>query len=87
MLKIVPDPPSPQDHAHFLEDTLVRAIEYAFCALTVGNQAVQLKPRSPGAILMLAAAHEMEAVRTLLESALTQVQHSVQAPGEPRTLH
>ncbi|MBC3438831.1 hypothetical protein HU735_25750 [Pseudomonas sp. BW16M2] len=87
MLKILPDPPSSQDHAHFLEDTLVRAIEYAFCALTVANQAVQLKPWSPGAILMLAAAREMEAVRTLLESALTQVQHSVQVPGEPRTLH
>ncbi|MCF1488293.1 hypothetical protein LZ838_13090 [Pseudomonas sp. AA27] len=81
MLKIVPDPP--HNH-HSLEDTLIQATEYALCALTVAHHAVQLKPRSPAAMLMMASMHEMEALRVLLESALIQVQ---MPNAQPRPLH
>ncbi|WP_252088456.1 hypothetical protein [Pseudomonas sp. MWU13-3659] len=80
MLKIVPDPPH---NPHSLEDTLIQASEYALCALTVAHHAVQLKPRSPAAVLMMASMHEMESQRVLLEAALIQVQMPAQAP----TLH
>ncbi|WP_460417208.1 hypothetical protein [Pseudomonas sp. microsymbiont 2] len=80
MLKIVPDPPH---NPHSLEDTLIQATEYALCALTVAHHAVQLKPRSPAAVSMMASMHEMESLRVLLEAALIQVQMSAQAP----TLH
>lgn len=80
MLKIVPDPPH---NPHSLEDTLIQATEYALCALTVAHHAVQLKPRSPAAVLMMASMHEMESLRVLLEAALIQVQVRAQAP----TLH
>ncbi|MCX5507753.1 MULTISPECIES: hypothetical protein [unclassified Pseudomonas] len=80
MLKIVPDPPH---NPHSLEDTLIQATEYALCALTVAHHAVQLKPKSPAAVLMMASMHEMESLRVLLEAALIQVQMPAQAP----TLH
>ncbi|MDH0650302.1 hypothetical protein N5D48_24625 [Pseudomonas sp. GD03858] len=80
MLKIVPDPPH---NPHSLEDTLIQATEYGPCALTVAHHAVQLKPRSPAAVLMMASMHEMESLRVLLEAALIPVQMPVQAP----TLH
>lgn len=77
MLKIVPDPPT------FLEDTLVQTTEHVLCALAVAQQSVALISRSPGSMLVLAALHEMEAVRTLLDSALAQLQMTTQPP----TLH
>lgn len=70
MLKIVPDPP----HTYSLEDTLIQATEYALCAQTVAHQAVLLRPKSPASILIMASMHELETLRLLLESALTQVQ-------------
>ncbi|MHA6159596.1 hypothetical protein [Pseudomonas sichuanensis] len=74
MLKIVPDPPlSPA----FLEDTLVQISEHLHCALAVAHQSVLLCTKSPGSMLMLAAVHEMETLRSLLESALAQVQQAV----------
>ncbi|MCE1119075.1 MULTISPECIES: hypothetical protein [Pseudomonas] len=74
MLKIVPDPP----HSHaFLEDTLVQISEHLHCALAVAHQSVLLCTKSPGSVLMLAAVHEMETLRSLLESALAQVQQAV----------
>ena len=71
MLKIVPDPPH---YSPTLEDTLIQASEYALCALAVSHQAIQLQPKSPATALMLASAHELEALRLLIESALLQVQ-------------
>ncbi|WP_415842636.1 hypothetical protein, partial [Pseudomonas reidholzensis] len=68
---------------HSLEDTLVQATEYALCAQTVAQQAILLQPRSPGSMLMMATVHELEALRTLLESALMQVQ----LPAGRRTAH
>ncbi|MDU9404176.1 hypothetical protein RTH46_16935 [Pseudomonas sp. zfem004] len=80
MLKIVPDPP----HSHaFLEDTLVQISEHLHCALAVAHQSVLLCSKSPGSMLMLAAVHEMETLRALLESALAQVQQAVM----PKPLH
>ena len=52
-------------------------------ALAVAQQSVALISRSPGSMLVLAALHEMEAVRTLLDSALAQLQMTTQSP----TLH
>ncbi|MCY1450037.1 hypothetical protein D9M71_668150 [compost metagenome] len=74
MLKIVPDPPISSDPSHHLEDTLTQATEYVLCALSVGHHAISTLPRSPATIMTLAVMHEMEAVRTLLESAIAQVQ-------------
>ncbi|KIY42466.1 hypothetical protein TZ03_01625 [Pseudomonas sp. 10-1B] len=79
MLKIVPNPPHTY---HSLEDTLIQAAEYALCAQTIAQQAV-LQPKSPGSVLIMAAMHELEALRALLEAALIQIQ----LPSEPRTLH
>ncbi|EKT4465684.1 hypothetical protein QEL93_001056 [Pseudomonas putida] len=80
MSKIVPNPP--QNH-HSLEDTIIQASEYALCAQTVAHQAIQLLPKSPVSMLMMASMHELEALRVLLESALIQMQ----VPAGPRTLH
>lgn len=80
MLKIVPDPPH---HIHTLEDTLIQATDYALCAATVAHQALQLQPKSPASILIMASMHEMEALRVLLESALIKVQ----MPNGPGALH
>ena len=82
MLKIVPDPPI-SDSPHHLEDTLIQATDYALCAATVVHQALLVQPKSPASILMMTSMHELEALRTLLESALVKVQ----MPAEPRTLH
>lgn len=76
MLKIVPDPPLPHPS---LEDTILRATEYALCAQAVTHQAMQLLPKSPAAGLMLASAHEMDTLLQLLEMALVQAQQ-IQAP-------
>ncbi|WP_288376306.1 hypothetical protein [uncultured Pseudomonas sp.] len=80
MLKVVPDPPH---NNHSLEDTIIQATEYALCAQTVAHQAVLLQPKSPVSLLIMAAIHEMEALRILLESALIQIQ----MPTEPQTAH
>jgi len=74
MLKIVPDPPHPEHSPQDLEDTLIQASEYVLCALTVAHQSVLLQPKSPGSIMMLTVMHEMEAARTLVETALAQLQ-------------
>jgi hypothetical protein len=76
MLKIVPDPPCSPGATHHLEDTLIQATEYVLCALAVGHHAVATLPKSPASIMTLAVMHEMEAVRTLLESAVAQVQQT-----------
>jgi len=71
MLKIVPDPPA----RYHLEDTLIQATEFTRCALAVAHQsALASPPHSLGATLALTAVHEIEFLRTLLESALAQVQ-------------
>ncbi|HDS1737993.1 MULTISPECIES: hypothetical protein [Pseudomonas] len=80
MLKIVPDPPH---NRHSLEDTLIQAAEYALCAQTVAHQALLQQPKTPISVLIMAAVHELEALRMLLESALIQVQ----MPAEPGALH
>jgi len=87
MRKIVPDPPYPLEPPQMLHDTLVQTTEYVICALSVARQSVQLKPTSPSSIVMRAVIHEMEAVHTLVESALMQLQMHAQLPAEPRTLH
>ncbi|TCP78632.1 hypothetical protein EC849_102475 [Pseudomonas putida] len=80
MLKMVPDPPNT---LHSLEDTLIQAAEYAVCALAISQQAMLMQPKSPAAVLMMATTHELESLRSLLESALIQAQ----APNEPRMQH
>jgi len=80
MLKMVPDPPHT---LHSLEDTLIQAAEYAVCALAISQQAMLMQPKSPAAVLMMATTHELESLRSLLESALIQVQ----VPNEPRMQH
>ena len=85
MLKIVPDPPCSADTPHHLEDTLIQASEYVLCALAVAHHAVSTLPKSPASIMTLAVMHEMEAVRTLLESAVAQVQ--LTARPHMQTLH
>lgn len=72
MLKIVPDPP---DHLnHSLEDVLVQISEYLACARAVAEQTVLLHPKPPGQLLTLAALHEIENARGLVEVALGKVQ-------------
>jgi len=80
MLKMVPDPPHTL-HSH--EDTLIQAAEYAVCALAISQQAMLMQPKSPAAVLMMATTHELESLRSLLESALIQAQ----TPNEPRMQH
>lgn len=80
MLKIVPDPP----HSHpFLEDTLVQTHEHVLCAQAIVQHVIPLIFKSPGSMLVLAVLHEIETVRTQLESALAQIQLTV----HPQTLH
>lgn len=80
MLKIVPDPP----HSHpFLEDTLVQTHEHVLCALSVVQHSIPLIFKSPGSMLVMATLHELETVRSLLESALAQLQLAVR----PQALH
>ncbi|WP_341796234.1 MULTISPECIES: hypothetical protein [unclassified Pseudomonas] len=80
MLKMVPDQPHT---LHSLEDTLIQAAEYAVCALAISQQAMLMQPKSPAAVLMMATTHELESLRSLLESALIQAQ----TPNEPRMQH
>jgi len=80
MLKMVPDPPHTP---HSLEDTLIQAAEYAVCALAISQQAMLMQPKSPAAVLMMATTHELESLRSLLESALIQAQ----TPNELRIQH
>ncbi|MFJ4384875.1 hypothetical protein ACI2KG_01370 [Pseudomonas sp. NPDC089407] len=80
MLKMVPDPPHTP---HSLEDTIVQSAEYAVCALAISQQVLLLQPKSPAAILTMAAIHELESLRYLLESALVLVK----MPNQPRTPH
>ncbi|WP_434119612.1 hypothetical protein [Pseudomonas fortuita] len=80
MLKMVPDPPHT---LHSLEDTLIQAAEYTVCALAISQQAMLMQPKSPAAVLMMATTHELESLRSLLESALIQAQ----TPNEPRMQH
>ncbi|WP_414156179.1 hypothetical protein [Pseudomonas sp. BNK-30] len=82
MLKIVPDPPH---LLHSLEDTLMMAADYALCAEAVAQQAMQMQmqPKSPVSLLIMTSMHELEALRTLLEAALVQIQKST----DPQTLH
>ena len=72
MLKIVPDPPHHPNQS--LEDLLVQTSEYLVCALTIAQQTVMLHPRPPGQVLTLAAMHEIEHARSLVEVALSKVQ-------------
>lgn len=82
MLKIVPDPPHSSSTLHLLEDTLIQAAEFARCAVSVAHQSVLVShPHSLGATLALTAVHEIETLRTLLESALALLQ------GKEQTLH
>jgi hypothetical protein len=80
MLKIVPDPPH---HLHSLEDTIMMASDYALCAEAVAQQAMLMQPRSPASVLIMASMHELETLRRLLESALTQIQQ----PANPQPMH
>jgi len=80
MLKIVPDPPRP---LHSLEDTIMLASDYALCAEAVAQQAMLMQPRSPASLLIMASMHELETLRRLLESALTQIQR----PADPQPMH
>jgi hypothetical protein len=77
---MVPDPPHTP---HSLEDTLIQAAEYAVCALAISQQAMLMQPKSPAAVLMMATTHELESLRSLLESALIQAQ----TPNELRIQH
>lgn len=85
MLKIVPDPPSCAESPHLLEDTLVQATEYVMCALAVAHQSFSHLPKSAATLVMLTMMHELDAIRTLLDSALAQLQMSARPPSY--TLH
>ncbi|MEN4829411.1 hypothetical protein ABEH27_23245 [Pseudomonas sp. P39-UII1] len=85
MIKIVPDPPYSADSSHYLEDTLIEATECLLCGLAVAHQAITTLPKSPATIMTMTVMHEMEAVRTLLESAIAQVQ--LKGRRQVRTLH
>lgn len=84
MLKIVPDPPQTTDSPHVLEDTLVNATEYLMCALAVALHAFSTLPKSPATMMLLTVVHELDAARTLLESALSQVQMSARPQMDTR---
>ncbi|MFK0312557.1 hypothetical protein ACIQUF_15085 [Pseudomonas sp. NPDC090233] len=85
MIKIVPDPPYSPDASHYLEDTLIEATECVLCGLAVAHQAITTLPKSPATIMTMTVMHEREAVRTLLESAIAQVQSKSQR--QLRTMH
>jgi len=80
MLKIVPDPPHPLPS---LEDTIMMASDYALCAEAVAQQAILMQPKSPASVLIMASMHELETLRRLLESALTQIQQT----ASPQPMH
>jgi hypothetical protein len=42
-----------------------------------------MQPRSPASVLIMASMHELETLRRLLESALTQIQQ----PANPQPMH
>lgn len=85
MLKIVPDPPHTTEAPDYLEDTLVEAMEYTLCGLAVANQSITFLPKSPATIMLLSVMHELDAVRSLLECALAQVQ--LKSRAWPLSLH
>ncbi|MGW7771340.1 hypothetical protein ACTWM0_00135 [Pseudomonas machongensis] len=85
MLKIVPDPPYVTEAPDYLEDTLVEAMEYTLCGLAVANQSITFLPKSPATIMLLSVMHELDAVRSLLECALAQVQ--LKSRTQPLSLH
>lgn len=72
MLKIVPDPPHHTPRT--LEDILIQLSEYLLCAQTVLQHAVLLHSQAPQQMLSLAAVHEIEHARELVEVALSRVQ-------------
>ena len=75
MLKIVPDPPLQATDANLsIEALLLQTSEYLVCALTVVQQTVLLNPKPAGQVMTLAAMHEIENARTLVEMALSRVQ-------------
>ncbi|WP_060481643.1 hypothetical protein [Pseudomonas sp. NBRC 111119] len=71
MLKIVPDPPQ---FPHSLEEAVMLAADHALCAEAVAQQALMMQPRSPATLLVMAAMHELETLRKLLEATLAQIQ-------------
>jgi hypothetical protein len=79
MLDIVPDPPQ---NSTSLEDTLQKVADNALCAEAVMQQAILLQPCSPVTLLMKASMHELQALRTLIDSALVLTQ----MPANPRAL-
>ncbi|HEK1770114.1 TPA: hypothetical protein SMR47_004080 [Pseudomonas putida] len=85
MLKIVPDPPYVTEAPDDLEDTLVEAMESTLCGLAVANQSITFLPKSPATIMLLSVMHELDAVRSLLEYALAQVQ--LKSRTQPLSLH
>ncbi|HKS11505.1 MAG TPA: hypothetical protein VJS90_00560 [Pseudomonas sp.] len=74
MLKIVPDPPDATAASTSLEAMLLQTSEYLVCALTIAQQTVLLSPKPAGQVLTLAAMHEIENARSLVEMALSRVQ-------------
>ena len=72
MLKIVPDPPHYANLS--LEDILIQVSEYLVCALTVTQQAILTPAKPPQQVLSMAAMHEIEHARNLVEVALSKVQ-------------
>ncbi|HKS12519.1 MAG TPA: hypothetical protein VJS90_05715 [Pseudomonas sp.] len=73
MLKIVPDPPFETDPPPSIEALLLQTSEYLVCALTVAQQTVLLNPKPAGQVMALAAMHEIENARSLVEMALARV--------------
>ncbi|MFV3318770.1 hypothetical protein [Pseudomonas sp. NY15374] len=49
------------------------------------NQSVTFLPKSPATIMLLSVMHELDAVRSLLECALAQVQ--LKSRARPLSLH
>lgn len=72
MLKIVPDPPLYSSDSS-LEDILIQTSEYLVCALTVAQQTMLLHTLPPGQFMTLAAIHEIENARSLVEVALSRI--------------
>ncbi|MFJ2981998.1 MULTISPECIES: hypothetical protein [unclassified Pseudomonas] len=52
---------------------MIEATEYVLCGLAVAHQAITTLHRSPATIMTMTVMHEMEAVRTLLESAIAHL--------------
>lgn len=49
-------------------------MEHALCGLAVAHQSLTYLPRSPATIMLMTVTHELEALRTLLECVLAQLQ-------------